>query len=210
MSKQLAFYIDTSLCTACKACQVTCKDKNDLPIGVLWRRVYRYEGGDWMTNPSQPKVRFPVNVFAYSVSISCMHCQNPICLDVCPTGAIQKRDNGIVVIDQGRCIGCRYCEWACPYGSPQFNTELNVMTKCDFCEDLLEKGEPPACVAACPTHAIGFGELSELQEKFGNLDAIEPLPASNITQPSVVITPHKHAQMSGKGKGQIANLPEEI
>jgi len=210
MANQIAFHIDTSVCTACKACQVACKDKNDLSVGILWRRVYRYEGGNWIPHASQPKVKVPVNMFAYAVSVACNHCMNPVCVTCCPTGAIQKLENGIVKINKEKCIGCRYCEWACPYGAPQFDTELHVMTKCDFCEDLLAKGESPACVSACPTRALGFGELSELQAQFGDLDAIEPLPQSNITNPSVVITPHKNAQLSGTGIGHIANLPEEI
>lgn len=210
MAKQLAFYIDTSACTACKACQIACKDKNSLPVGLLWRRVYQYQGGNWMPHPNQPNIKAPVSMFAYSVSISCMHCQDPLCVTNCPTRAMHKRDDGVVLINADLCIGCRYCEWSCPYDAPQYNTELEVMTKCDFCQDLLAKGEPPACVAACPTRALNFGELEELQKQHGGVAAIEPLPVSTITNPSVVITPHKNAQPSGRGTGQVANLPEEI
>lgn len=210
MAEQMAFYFDAAACTACKACQATCKDKNSLPIGVRWRRVYRYEGGSWTPHPVDPSVKAPVGIFAYSVSISCMHCENPLCVENCPTGAIFKREDGVVLINGEECIGCRFCEWSCPYGAPQFDDERQVMTKCDFCQDLLAKGEDPACVAACPTRALGFGPLEELRAQFGNIDAIEPLPVADYTQPSIVITPHKNAQISGYGTGYVANLPEEV
>jgi anaerobic dimethyl sulfoxide reductase subunit B (iron-sulfur subunit) len=84
------------------------------------------------------------------------------------------------------------------------------MTKCTFCVDEIEAGNDPVCVAACPMHALGYGELPELQAKFGTLNAIEPLPTGDITIPSVVIEPHKKAQPSGSGVGRILSLPEEI
>ena len=210
MPRQLAFHIDTSSCTACKACQAACKDKNGLPVGILWRRVLRYEGGEWMPHPAQPGVCVPVGVFAYSVSAGCMHCQDPICVTACPTGAMRKRDDGIVLVDGDTCSGCRDCMEVCPFGAPQYDERRAVVSKCDFCSDLLQKGESPACVAACPTRALGYGELDELRRAHGALEAIEPLPASPITRPSVVITPHKDACPSGAGGGFVANLAEEM
>ena len=207
MASQLAFYFDASACADCKACQIACKDKNDLPIGVLWRRVIQYEGGSWVQSGN---TLIPNNVFSYSVSTSCQHCMDPICRDVCPTGAITKRSDGVVLIDADLCIGCRYCEWACPYGAPQFREDLGVMTKCDFCQDLLAKGENPTCVDSCVMRALEFGELAELQATYGDNAAIEPLPTADITEPALVITPHHHSQESGNGTGRISNLPEEL
>ncbi len=207
MSKQLAFHIDVSTCIGCKTCQVACQDKNNLPPQLLLRRVFQYGGGSW-TMPGNVPVSN--NVFTYSLSIACNHCEDPACMKVCPTAAISKDENGIVSIDQTKCVGCRYCEWACPYGAPQFNEEKGYMTKCDFCSDLLDKGENPACVDACPMRAIEYGELEELRAKYGSENEIEPLPTAEITHPSLVITPHKNAQASGKGTGRILNLPEEI
>ena len=83
------------------------------------------------------------------------------------------------------------------------------MTKCNFCEDLLAEGETPYCVAACVMRALDYGELSELQAKYGNVDAIEPLPAADLTDPALVITPHRHAQISGEGTGEIIATAEE-
>jgi anaerobic dimethyl sulfoxide reductase subunit B (iron-sulfur subunit) len=207
MTKQYAFYFNASDCIGCKVCQVACKDKNNLPIGMLYRRVFHYGGGTWV---AENGFQVPNNIFAYSVSTACQHCQNPVCQQVCPAAAISKRDDGVVLIDKDKCIGCRYCEWACPYGAPQFNEDLGVMTKCNFCEDLLAEGKNPACVDTCPMRCLEFGELSELQAKYGYINEIEPLPKANITYPALVITPHKHAQKSGSGNGRILNLPEEV
>ena len=205
MAKQLAFSIDLNKCSGCKACQVACKDKSSLPIGVRWRRVFQYEGGEWLNQNGQ---MVPSNVYAYSVSSACMHCVKPICMEVCPASAISKRDDGIVVIDPDRCIGCRYCSWACPYGAPQFNEDMGYMTKCDFCQDLQAKGQNPVCVDACPMRALEVGEMDELQAKYGNNAAIEPLPTADLTSPSLVITPHKNAQASGQGTGHILSSEE--
>jgi anaerobic dimethyl sulfoxide reductase subunit B (iron-sulfur subunit) len=207
MAKQMAFYFDASACIGCKVCQVACQDKNELPPEILWRRVFEYAGGSWI---DRGNYYAPNNLFRYFLSTACQHCEEPVCRDVCPAGAITKRADGIVLIDEDKCIGCRYCEWACPYGAPQFREDLGVMTKCTFCEDLLAKGENPACVDACVMRCLDYGELEELRQKYGALAAIEPLPTAEITQPALVITPHKHAQLSGQGTGRILNLAEEV
>jgi anaerobic dimethyl sulfoxide reductase subunit B (iron-sulfur subunit) len=207
MAKQYGFYFDASACMGCKTCQTACTDKNDLPLGVNWRKVYQYGGGSWV---SQSNYLMPNGLFVYSLSTACQHCEKPVCAEVCPAGAITKRADGVVLINQDQCVGCRYCEWACPYGAPQFQEAKGVMSKCNFCEDLLAKGENPACVDSCPMRAIEYGELSELRAKYGNANAIEPLPTAAITSPSLVITPHRHAQLSGQGTGRIIDLVEEV
>ncbi len=207
MAKQYAFHINSAQCGNCKACQIACKDKNNLPVGIRWRRVWQYGGGSWTKNG---QVWQPSGVFTYSLSVSCMHCEDPACVNACPAGAMTKRADGIVLVNQDNCVGCRYCEWACPYGAPHFDQAKGVMTKCTFCEDLLAQGQNPACVDACPMRAIEFGELEELRAKYGNLMDVEPLPASWMTHPSVVITPHRHAQASGKGTGRILDLIQEL
>jgi anaerobic dimethyl sulfoxide reductase subunit B len=209
MAKQLAFYFDASACAGCKACQVACQDKNNLSFTMRWRRVFQYGGGSWVRDLNDSTIMAPNNIYVYSLSTACMHCENPACVAACPAGAMTKRADGVVLVNPDQCIGCRYCEWACPYGAPQFNEAKGVMTKCTFCEDLLAQGQNPACVDACVMRAIKFGELSELRAQYGNFMDMEPLPASWMTNPSVVITPHKNSQTSGKGTGKILNEAEE-
>lgn len=208
MANQFAFYFDASACNGCKGCVIACKSKNDLPVGINWRKVYDYGGGHWIEDPDNPSLKIPNSFFGYSVSVACMHCENPLCVDVCPSAAISKLDNGVVLIDQDACIGCRYCEWACPYDAPQYDEGQRAMTKCDMCIDLINVGENPYCVDACVMRALDFGELDELRQKYGDEAAIEPLPDSEITKPAVVITPHRDAQKSGKGTGRILDLEE--
>lgn len=207
MAKQLGFYFNSNICVGCKACQIACKDKNDLPVGVIWRRVVEYGGGSWIPRDG---IMVPQGMFGYFLSISCNHCIEAPCVEVCPSGAMHKNEDGIVLVNKDNCIGCRYCEWACPYGAPQFNEEAGVMTKCNFCIDLLEQGQQPACVSSCPLRALEFGEIEELRAKYGTAVEIEPLPLAEITQPALVIGPHRHAQVTGTGTGRILNLEEEI
>lgn len=205
MAKQLAFYVDIANCTGCKACQVACKDKNNLPTGVRWRRVFQYEGGEWLLVNGE---MIPSDVYAYFVSSACMHCENAICMEVCPSAAISKREDGIVLINQNRCIGCRYCSWACPYGALLFNEESGVMTKCNMCYDLVDKGERPACVEGCPYRAMDFGPLDEMRQKYGRFADPAPLPDPNITKPSVVYRPNRVTKSSGDTSGHLMNLEE--
>jgi anaerobic dimethyl sulfoxide reductase subunit B (iron-sulfur subunit) len=200
-----AFYFDSQACSGCKACQVACKDKHNLPLGVLWRRVYEVSGGDWLRVGQS----WQQTVFAYNLSIACNHCQHPICVGVCPTGAMYQRPDGIVLIDAGRCLGCQYCSWVCPYSAPQYDPETGVMTKCDFCLDELEQGRPPACVSACPMRALDFGELGDLQARYTGVRAVSPLPDPELTQPSILIRPHPAARPAGSGEAAIGN-PEEV
>ena len=184
MHNRPSFFLDTQICTGCKTCIIACKDKNDLPPGVRWRRVVEFTGGDWSHHKDGTVSQ---NVFAYYISVGCNHCREPICVEVCPTTAMHQNDRGIVTVDPGKCVGCRYCEWACPYSAPQFDTSIEQMTKCDFCEDKIEQGEEPACVAACPTRSLQFGEYDDLAIQDGSLASVqylnmlsEPDPARRV------------------------------
>jgi anaerobic dimethyl sulfoxide reductase subunit B (iron-sulfur subunit) len=203
MAKQLGFYVNLADCTGCKACEIACKDRKELPLGVRWRRVYEYGGGEWV---QEDGMLVPHGLFHYFVSTACMHCEKPICMEVCPASAISKRDDGIVVINPEQCIGCRYCSWACPYGAPQFNEEAGVMTKCDFCVELQAKGEDPACVAACPYRALEYGDVEELKAKHGDFNDPAPMPDPSLTHPAIVYTPHKNTRTSQSGGGRVLNI----
>ena len=102
MTTQYGFFIDSSRCTGCKTCELACKDYKDLTPDVSFRRIYEYAGGDWQEDNGV----WHQNVFAYYLSIACNHCEDPACTKVCPSGAMHKRDDGFVVVDEDVCIGC--------------------------------------------------------------------------------------------------------
>lgn len=174
----VGFYFDMTRCIGCCACQVVCKDKNRLEVGTLFREVHSFTVG-----------QFP-DVTSYSLTASCNHCEDPICLKNCPTGAIYKAADGTVIQDQSKCIGCRMCVMSCPYGQPKYFPEKGVSGKCDGCYGLRQAGGDPACVAGCPNRALEFGDLDELRRKHGsdlNGGAIPVLPSVDETHPNVLI-----------------------
>ena len=203
--KQYGFFVDISRCTGCKTCMMACKDYKDIGPNQNLRRVYEYTGGDW----KQEGNTWRPDVFAYYVSISCNHCEDPACMPVCPEKAITKDANGFVVIDAEKCIGCRACQKACPYGAPQFNRSIRRMTKCDGCQDRLAAGAQPNCVDACPQRALEFGDVGELRRQHGTLAAVAPLPDAATTRPSLVIKPPRKARPVGDKQGMLWPLPVE-
>ncbi|MDA8089159.1 MAG: 4Fe-4S dicluster domain-containing protein [Nitrospiraceae bacterium] len=156
--KQYTLWVDLEFCVGCNACTMACKAENNTPVGVDYNRVITVEVGEF----KDPKKK-PDELRAYFVSMPCMHCGKPACKAACPVGAITKREeDGIVLIDTDKCIGCRYCAWACPYGHPQFNAKAHVMQKCIMCVHRVTKGLKPACVDACIARTRFFGELNDL------------------------------------------------
>ncbi|MDZ4251813.1 MAG: 4Fe-4S dicluster domain-containing protein [Sulfuritalea sp.] len=155
--KQYTLWVDIEHCIGCNACTIACKAENNTPVGVDYNRVIEIEEGDFRDASKTP------NVGVTFVPMPCMHCGQPACMAACPVGAITKRkEDGIVLINKDKCIGCRYCAWACPYGAPQFNAEAKIMEKCTLCVHRVEKGLQPACVNTCPAKVRFFGELNEL------------------------------------------------
>ncbi|MDE2416795.1 MAG: 4Fe-4S dicluster domain-containing protein [Burkholderiales bacterium] len=168
---QLALVIDLNVCVGCHACVTSCKQWNtsgtagalaDLnpytaePNGTFFNRVQTFEVGEY---PNTQTVHFPK---------SCLHCEDPPCVPVCPTGASYKRkSDGIVLVDYDKCIGCKYCSWACPYGAREFDDERKVMSKCTLCVDRIydeqipQAQRKPSCVIACPSNARLFGDIHD-------------------------------------------------
>jgi anaerobic dimethyl sulfoxide reductase subunit B len=200
---RIGFAVDSSACTGCKACQAACKDRNALPVGVLWRRVYEVAGGGWRRDGAA----WRHDVWAYSLSISCNHCAEPICLEVCPSSAYSQRENGIVAHDPSRCLGCGACAWACPYGAPQLDSARGVMTKCGLCEEELAAGRPPACVAACPLRVLEVGDPEQLAARFGSPSA-SPLPDPALTTPALRLKAHRDSGRARAAGGRVWNREE--
>ena len=189
---------DLRRCVGCQTCTAACKHANATPPGVQWRRVLDMEFGEY------PQVQ---RVF---VPVGCQHCDEPPCMDVCPTTATRKRPDGVVTIDYDICIGCAYCAVACPYqaryrsDAPTFAygeaspseaqradpARLGVATKCTFCVDRIDAGlaagltpgvdadATPACVNACITHTLAFGDADD--------------PRSNVSQ---LLAENQHFRM---------------
>ncbi len=136
------FLLDLARCVGCSACVLACRLENGWSGDAPWRRVLPL---NLRRRPGGP---------TYFLSVACHHCERPACVSACPSGAYEKRDDGIVLHHEEKCIGCRYCEMACPFGAPRYSEEKGVMTKCHLCHHRLDGGERPACVAACPTEAL--------------------------------------------------------
>jgi len=140
------FKVDLTRCIGCKACEMACKVRFDLPLGTRRRRVYTDEVGT-----------YPATLVRY-VSMACNHCSNPACVPACPKGALYRDEtDGVVKQDKAKCVGCRRCEWACPYGAITFNSVTKKVDKCEACWD---QDGGPACVANCTGGAIQWTDVA--------------------------------------------------
>jgi anaerobic dimethyl sulfoxide reductase subunit B (iron-sulfur subunit) len=153
MTQLAGFRLDLSRCVGCGACALACRIENRLPAEVAWRRIVPLNLARHSKGPT------------YFFSLACHHCEDPPCARGCPSGALEKRADGVVLLHSDRCLGCRYCEMACPFGAPAYDPGAGVMTKCHLCFHRLEDGRLPACVSACPTEALRYGPpLSDGQD----------------------------------------------
>ncbi|MEC4176761.1 DMSO/selenate family reductase complex B subunit [Adlercreutzia sp. R21] len=206
MANQLGFYYNIDDCIGCKTCIMACKDTHDLPVGTKYRRVIEYAGGTWSDKDGVPTLE---GFFAYHIPTACNHCERPLCVANCPTGAMTKRDeDGVVYSDPETCIGCGTCVESCPYDVPQVREETGVCGKCDFCKDLMEQGEDPACVASCLGRCIKFGDIDELRAQYGDNADIKPLASSSETGPCMVI--NRHRLNPDDVEGTIVSPVEEL
>lgn len=204
--------IDLDRCVGCNACTVACKIENGTPPDHYWARVYTEENGV-----------FP-DVKTTYVPALCNHCADAPCVTVCPTGASHQRDDGIVLVDQDTCIGCRACMMACPYSNRFFLRKgvletgyhgertafedakwaaftEGTVTKCTFCAHRVDDGLQPACVVTCPTDARIFGDLDDPASRpsalIRELDGQQPLPEMG-TNPSVFYIESLAAHRNGR------------
>lgn len=163
MSK--VFVIDIARCTGCDNCQLACKDEH---VGNDWAPIamHQPEVGQFWMKLNQTVCGTIPKVKVHFTPTFCNHCKNAPCMEVCPTGAAWRNEDGFVIFDTEKCNGCKKCMEACPYDVIYFSEELNIAQKCTGCAHLLDNGVAvPRCVEACPTDALMFGEETELAEK---------------------------------------------
>src|SRR5467141_974194 len=169
------FFTDTSICIGCKACEVACKEWNQLQGDSPKFLADSYDNTGQLDDQNWRHVKFIDQVPAQSVDAGngkaflmmsdvCKHCKHASCMEVCPTGAIIRTEFDTVFIQQDVCNGCRNCVAACPYSVIAINAATGTAHKCTLCYDRLQGGMQPACAKACPTQSIQFGPLAELQQ----------------------------------------------
>jgi len=148
-------FVDLEYCSGCLACETACKQEHTLPVGIKWITVRQFgpkRAGDSLRTDYVPWM--------------CMNCPTAPCIDVCPRKAITKRSDGIVLVNPELCLGevCKKCVEACRIGVMQKNPEKNIAEKCNLCVERIDDGLMPACVAACPTKCIYYGEMNGLMQ----------------------------------------------
>lgn len=195
--------IDVEACEGCHACTIACKSNNNLPNGVVYHLVTT-DGGEYMDTA---RGTYPDDLYRRYMPMGCQHCANPACVEVCPTGASYKREDGIVAINQDECIGCGTCISACPYDvrtlledEPEYVVDFalgdwdapahkaHTVEKCTFCAHRLERGEKPACMELCPGRARYWGDLDDPASEISKVIASrkwEQLNPEAGTEPSV-------------------------
>jgi Fe-S-cluster-containing dehydrogenase component/DMSO reductase anchor subunit len=171
--EQYAFEVDLDACSGCKACVAACHSLNGLDETETWRDVGLITG---------ERDGLP---YQQTITSACHHCAEPGCLEGCPVLAYEKDPlTGIVRHLDDQCIGCQYCILKCPYDVPKYNERLGVVRKCDMCHQRLAVGEAPACVQACPTHAIRIVTVGKPKGPADTLDFLEAAPDASLTLPS--------------------------
>lgn len=208
-TKKWAMVIDQNRCIGCWTCAVGCKEINNEPLGFFWNRILTAapgettgESSEALADPASNNIDVPSGTFpdvemAY-LPVACQHCTDAPCVKVCPVGATFRRDDGTVLVDYERCIGCRYCMAACPYGIRVFNwgeakqpvdftvgygkdyrtdgrlvftpdRPRGVVEKCTLCVERIDVGEQPFCVEVCPAGARVFGDLNDKESDVAQL-----------------------------------------
>ncbi|MBI2862649.1 MAG: 4Fe-4S dicluster domain-containing protein [Chloroflexi bacterium] len=197
------FVVDTTACIGCGKCAVACKTENNVPMEPEYNRTWveRYvvaqdgqvfadspNGGidGFDTEQANAKYRNLQIRDSFFVPKLCNQCENAPCVQVCPVGATYRTKDGVVLIDRDRCIGCRYCIQACPYGARFLDPRMRVADKCTWCYHRITKGLNPACVEACPVGARVFGDMRDSNSRVRKLLAEKRV---NVLKPALGTKP---------------------
>jgi formate dehydrogenase iron-sulfur subunit len=202
--RRMGFFTDTSVCIGCKACEVACKEWNNVPEDGLHFTGESYDNTSGLSANTWRHVAFIEQQLAPSgsdddgfrwlmASDVCKHCTEAACLDVCPTGALFRTEFGTVVVQEDICNGCGYCVPACPFGVIDRRERDGRAAKCTLCYDRLTDGLEPACAKACPTQSIQFGELDELRARAE--DRVQELHADGVPDARL----YGHSENDGVG-----------
>ena len=236
--KKLGLVIDLDTCVGCHACATSCKEWNaggiagplvderpygKDPQGVWLNRVHSYEVAAEGVSaakaaPATAPDAQPQPAMTLHFPRSCLHCETPACVTVCPTGASYKRaEDGIVLVDEDKCIGCKLCSWACPYGAREYSAVDGVMKKCTLCVDRIynEHLDPservPACVQACPTRARHFGDLGDPESDVSKLvaarEGVALMPELGYGPVNRYLPPRPRRSGDGSDGGGSAEAP---
>ena len=175
-AKKWGMVIDLRKCIGCHSCSVACKTENEVPPAVFRSWVKLMDKGVY------PNAR------SLSLPVLCNNCENAVCVKVCPVKASYKRDDGIVMVDPHKCVGCKYCMAACPYQVRALNPLRRYVQKCSFCHQRVDAGLMPACVETCPARARVFGDLNDPSSEIVKLLIDNPtsvLKPESGTRPNV-------------------------
>ncbi|MDY0072590.1 MAG: 4Fe-4S dicluster domain-containing protein [Thauera sp.] len=178
--KRYGMLVDIRRCIGCQACTVSCSMENLPPIGQFRTTVLQYEVNSHEAGAPPAMVSLPR---------LCNHCDNPPCVPVCPVQATFQRTDGVVLVDNDRCVGCGYCVQACPYDARFINHETQTADKCTFCEHRLEAGLLPACVESCVGGARKIGDLNDPDSEISTLMRANS-QALKVLKPEQGTSPH--------------------
>jgi len=197
--KQWGFVVDTEKCIGCARCVKACKEENGVPMDEevyrTWVERYVETGNGVSIDSPNGGLDFPPlgssTKKQFFVPKLCNQCENPPCVQVCPVGATYRTGDGVILVDAARCVGCRYCIQACPYGARFLHPKTHVADKCNWCYHRVSKGMKPACVTVCPVGARKFGNLKDHDDPVTEIvekERIRGLKPEKGTKPQVFYT----------------------